>query len=122
MDFGKSRLTSAEEGPIHQHARTPSGRIVPSEVTPMSALIATAYTRFVQSVRDLEGVKLHAHEAETLRSAADARLFGDEDAALLLGDAVTVLALLESAGRLETLTVKRLRKDLDEIFAVAAAA
>jgi hypothetical protein len=73
-------------------------------------------------VRDLEGVKLHAHEAETLRTAADARLFGDEDAALLLGDAVTVLALLESAGRLETLTVKRLRRDLDDIFAVAAAA
>lgn len=88
----------------------------------MSELTATAYTRFVQSVRDLEGVKLHAHEAETLRTAADARLFGDEDAALLLGDAVTVLALLESAGRLETLTVKRLRRDLDDIFAVAAAA
>jgi hypothetical protein len=88
----------------------------------MSALTATAYTRFVQTERDLEGVKLHAHEAETLRGAADARLFGDEDAALLLGDAFTVLALLESAGRLETLTVKRLRRDLDEIFTVAAAA
>src|SRR4051812_32886256 len=94
----------------------------PSEVTPMSALTATAYTRFVQSLRDLEGVKLHSHEAETLRIAADARLFGDEDAALLLGDAFTVLELLESAGRLEELTVRRLRNDLDGIFTVAAAA
>jgi hypothetical protein len=88
----------------------------------MSADTATAYTRFVQAVRDLEGVKLHAHEAETLRSAADARLFGDEDAALLLGDAFTVLALLASAGRLEELTVKRLQNELDAIFTVAAAA
>src|SRR3954453_16780546 len=94
----------------------------PSEVTPMSALTATAYTRFVQSLRDLEGVKLHAHEAETLRAAADARLFGDEDAALLLGDAFTVLALLESAGRLQPLTAHGLRNDLDESFAVAVAA
>jgi hypothetical protein len=88
----------------------------------MSAPTATAYTSFVQAVRDLEGVKLHAHEADTLRAAADARLFGDADAADLLGDAVTVLQLLASAGRLEELTVQRLTGDLGAILCISAAA
>jgi hypothetical protein len=39
-----------------------------------------AYGRLMRELRALDGAKLHPAEVETLREAADARLFGDDDA------------------------------------------
>lgn len=46
----------------------------------MTAQQAAAYNRVMKTLEDLSAAKFHAHEQQLVREAADALLFGDEDA------------------------------------------
>jgi hypothetical protein len=73
------------------------------------AAVSAAYAAFVRHVADLTPATLHGNEAAQLREAADACLFGDEDA---------VERLACACERLETAIASRLH---DEVLAVDTA-
>ena len=76
---------------------------------------ASAYSRLIAAVADLDGVKLHADEAAIIRSAADARLFGDADVDVRMADVDVVLLRLELGDRLTDEAIERLRHRLQDI-------
>jgi hypothetical protein len=82
------------------------------------AAVSTAYMTFVADVDALTPVTLHAPEAAQLRDAADACLFGDDDAVEQLACACELVARLCSYGRLEMAVATRLH---DEVLAVDTA-
>ena len=82
------------------------------------AAVSAAYAAFVRHVADLTPATLHASEAAQLREAADACLFGDEDAVERLASACELLARLREYGRLESAIATRLH---DEVLAVDSA-
>ena len=71
-----------------------------------------AYRRAARMIVGL-GPEAQAHgEQDVLRAAADALLFGDDDAALRFADADVVLLLLEQRGTIDELSSERLRRAL----------
>jgi hypothetical protein len=82
------------------------------------AAVSAAYAAFVRHVADLTPATLHGNEAAQLREAADACLFGDEDAVERLACACELLVRLSGYGRLETAIASRLH---DEVLAVDTA-
>ena len=82
------------------------------------AAVSAAYAAFVRHVADLTPATLHGAEAAQLRDAADACLFGDDDAVERLACACELLARLSGYGRLESAIASRLH---DEVLAVDTA-
>lgn len=82
------------------------------------AAVAGAYGTFTRHVDELTPATLHDHEAAQLRAAADACLFGDEDAVERLACACELLARLTGYGRLAPAIATRLH---DEVLAVDTA-
>ena len=80
--------------------------------------VSAAYSAFVRHVDDLTPATLHGGEAAQLREAADACLFGDDDAVERLACACELLARLSGYGRLESAIATRLH---DEVLAVDTA-
>ncbi len=79
---------------------------------------ARAYTRFVGLVLELSRGVLDAHESRSLRDAADARLFGDDDSDLHDANAECLLLLLETSRRLRSGQLDDLRSALEAISPV----
>ena len=75
------------------------------------AAVSAAYAAFVRHVADLTPATLHG-------KAADACVFGDEDAVERLACACELLVRLSGYGRLETAIASRLH---DEVLAVDTA-
>jgi hypothetical protein len=63
-----------------------------------------SYAELMERLRELDGSVLSAAEAQLVRDAADARLFGDADHLEAAGDALAVLDVLVEAARLSTRT------------------
>ena len=82
------------------------------------AALSAAYATFVRHVDALTPVTLHGPEAAQLREAADACVFGDDDAVEHLARACELLARLRGYGRLESAVATRLQ---DEVLAVDTA-
>ena len=82
------------------------------------AAVRAPYAAFVRHIADLTPSTLHDSEAAQLREAADACLFGDEDAVEQLASACELLARLSGYGRLESAVATRLH---DEVLAVDTA-
>jgi hypothetical protein len=79
---------------------------------------ARAYTQFVGLVLALSGAVLSPDEARCLRDAADARLFGDEDADLHDANAECLLLLLETSRRVPMDRLETVRGALEAISPV----
>jgi hypothetical protein len=79
-----------------------------------------SYAELMGRLRELEGSVLSAPEAQLVRDAADARLFGDADHVEASGDALAVLDVLVEAARLSTRTRALLGDLLIEIESVSA--
>jgi hypothetical protein len=79
---------------------------------------ARAYTQFVGLVFELSGATLTPDEARCLRDAADARLFGDDDADLHDANAECLLLLLETSRRVANEKLDDVRKALESIGSV----
>jgi hypothetical protein len=83
---------------------------------------ATApYSAFVDRVRELDGAVFTEQEAQRVREAADARLFGDRDQGEAVKSALALLQRLVEGARLSTRTCQQLAELLDEIEPVGAA-
>jgi hypothetical protein len=67
-----------------------------------------AYRTLVERVRELDGAVLTPHEAQQVRDAADARLFGDGDQVETVRNALELLDRLVEAARLSTRTCGQL--------------
>jgi hypothetical protein len=80
-----------------------------------------AYHRFLRIVERLEGGPLPADDADALRAAADARLFGDEGPEGILADADVRLLALEVTGALSNDQVEVLERRLHAIAPAVAA-
>jgi hypothetical protein len=74
-----------------------------------------AYVRLIRHVATLEHSDLEPREAKVLRDAADARLFGDDNAELWTADADVLLCLLEESGRLTPDECARVQRRLVRI-------
>jgi hypothetical protein len=68
---------------------------------------ADSYLALVERVRDLDGAVLREHEAQRVRDAADARLFGDDDQIEAVELALELLDQLVEA-RLSSRTCRQL--------------
>jgi hypothetical protein len=79
---------------------------------------ALAYGRFAREV-DRAALALFDGEAQALRDAADARLWGDDDAEDRLADARFQINTLHDRGRLDEATALRLYRELLAIGSVA---
>jgi hypothetical protein len=66
------------------------------------------YRALVERVRDLDGAVLSEHEAQAVRDAADARLFGDDDRLEAVACALELLDRLVEAARLSSRTCRQL--------------
>jgi hypothetical protein len=67
-----------------------------------------SYRALVDRVRELDGAVFTAQEAQRLREAADARLFGDRDQVDTVREALELLDRLVEAARLSTRTCSQL--------------
>lgn len=74
-----------------------------------------SYSTLLRRVRDLDGAVFTAREAQRMRDAADARLFGDDDQAETAKRALAMLDGLVDAARLSRRTASALADLLDEI-------
>jgi hypothetical protein len=74
--------------------------------------VSAAYSAFVRHIDDLTPATLHGPEATQLREAADACLFGDDDAVERLAGACELLARLSGFGRLESAIASRLHHEV----------
>ena len=81
-------------------------------------LPSIAYGRLMRQLRDLETGALASDEADVLREAADARLFGDADADERTGEARRVLMRLEDFDRLGPEVAAGLRRQLWQVVPV----
>lgn len=74
-----------------------------------------SYRAFLERLRDLDGAVFSEHEAQQLREAADARLFGDADQVETVRLALELLDRLVEAARLSSRTCRQLSDLLCEI-------
>ena len=75
----------------------------------------TSYRALVERLRELDGAVFTAQEAQLVRDAADARLFGDSDQVETVRAALELLDRLVEAARLSTRTCRQLSDLLCEI-------
>jgi hypothetical protein len=69
---------------------------------------AETYGALIERLRDLDGSVFTVVEAQLVREAADARLFGDEDQLETVTTALDMLDILVAAARLSTRTCREL--------------
>jgi hypothetical protein len=74
-----------------------------------------SYRALMERVRDLDGAVFTEYEAQQVREAADARLFGDADQIETVRLALELLDRLVEAARLSTRTCSQLCDLLREI-------
>jgi hypothetical protein len=74
-----------------------------------------SYRALVGRLRELDGAVFTAQEAQLVRDAADARLFGDSDSDAAVRAALDLLDRLVEAARLSTRTSRQLSDLLSEI-------
>jgi hypothetical protein len=74
-----------------------------------------SYRALIGRLRELDGAVLSEHEAQQVREAADARLFGDGDQIEAVTGALELLDRLVEAARLSTRTRQQLSGLLSEI-------
>jgi hypothetical protein len=79
-----------------------------------------SYAKFAARLRDLDGSVFAPHEAQILREAADARLFGDHDQMAAVARALELLDVLVEAARLSSRTSTALADMLCAIETVPA--
>jgi hypothetical protein len=79
-----------------------------------------SYRSLVERLRELDGNVFTAPEAQIVRDAADARLFGDDDQEAAVRRALELLEVLVEAARLSTRTSEALTELLGGIESVAA--
>ena len=79
-----------------------------------------SYSALMVRLRALDGSVLTPEEAQRIRDAADARLFGDPDQIEISTDAVDLLETLVEAARLSTRTSNALAEMLSDIESVSA--
>ena len=79
-----------------------------------------SYRSLVLRLRELDGSVFMPHEAQLLREAADARLFGDDDQLDTVGRALELLDALVDAARLSSRTSGALAELLYGIESVTA--
>jgi hypothetical protein len=79
------------------------------------AAATDSYRVLVERVRDLDGPVLSEHEAQAVRDAADARLFGDDDQIEAVERALELLDRLVEAARLSNRTGRYLSELLAAI-------
>ena len=80
-----------------------------------------AYRALVERLRDLDGTVFSEREAQQVREAADARLFGDGDQIDVVTEALDLLDALVAAARLSSRTCRQLSDLLCDIQPVGAA-
>jgi hypothetical protein len=76
---------------------------------------ATAYSRFVHTVQELEAQGLGAEAAQALREVADARLFAEAPDETLLADAEATCWFAAAGEELGRERCDRLRAELEAI-------
>ena len=76
------------------------------------ATTSIAYTRLLRSVRRLEHADLRTDETSLIREAADARLFGDDDALERLLDVAELFVRLQETGRMSSMEAETLHEQL----------
>ena len=79
-----------------------------------------SYADLMERLRELDGTVLGEREAQLVRDAADARLFGDADHLELARDALALLDTLVEAARLSSRTREALGSLLCGIESVSA--
>jgi hypothetical protein len=79
-----------------------------------------AYSALMVRLRALDGSVLSPDEAQGIRDAADARLFGDPDQVEISTGALDLLEALVEAARLSSRTSNALAEMLSEIESVSA--
>jgi hypothetical protein len=79
------------------------------------AAATDSYRVLVERVRDLDGPVLSEHEAQAVRDAADARLFGDDDQIEAVERALELLDRLVESARLSDRTCRYLSELLAAI-------
>jgi hypothetical protein len=79
-----------------------------------------AYRALTTRLRELDGSVFTTAEAQILRDAADARLFGDDDQGEAVARALDLLGTLVEAARLSNGTSSTLSGMLGEIESVGA--
>jgi hypothetical protein len=79
------------------------------------AAATDSYRVLVERVRDLDGPVLSEHEAQAVRDAADARLFGDDDQIEAVERALELLDRLVEVARLSNRTGRYLSELLAAI-------
>jgi hypothetical protein len=79
-----------------------------------------SYRALVERMRVLDGSVFTSGEAQIVREAADARLFGDEDQVDALKRALEVLDVMVESARLSSRTCRALSDLLGEIESVGA--
>jgi hypothetical protein len=76
------------------------------------ATTSIAYARLLRSLRRLEPAELRADESSLIREAADARLFGDDDALERLLDVAQLFVRLQETGRMASEQAETLHERL----------
>jgi hypothetical protein len=76
------------------------------------ATTSIAYARLLRSVRRHESFDLRADESRLIREAADARLFGDDDALDRLLDVAELFVRLQETGRMSSHEAETLHEQL----------
>ena len=84
------------------------------------SLSTESYSALMVRVRALDGSVLTADEAQRIRDAADARLFGDPNQLEIATSALDLLESLVEAARLSSRTSNALAEMLSEIESVSA--
>ena len=84
------------------------------------ALSTEAYRTLVTRLRELDGSVFTPAEAQIVRDAADARLFGDDDQTEAVARALDLFGTLVEAARLSKRTSSALSDMLGEIESVGA--
>jgi len=84
------------------------------------SLSTESYSALMVRVRALDGSVLTADEAQRIRDAADARLFGDPNQFEISTSALDLLESLVEAARLSSRTSNALAEMLSEIESVSA--
>jgi hypothetical protein len=87
---------------------------------PDVSLSTESYSALMVRVRALDGSVLTADEAQRIRDAADARLFGDPNQLEISTSALDLLESLVEAARLSSRTSNALAEMLSEIESVSA--
>jgi hypothetical protein len=79
-----------------------------------------AYSALMVRLRALDGSVMTPEEAQRIRDAADARLFGDPDHFQVSTDALDLLEALVESARLSSRTSNALAEMLSDIESVSA--